>query len=135
MAIFTVYLPPGDAPAPEKIVFLRDGFSFPAFFFGPLWLLWARAWIMAGAWTLLLAAIGGLGAVLKIPSETMSLAGLAAAMVLGFEGERLVAWSLNRRGYVETDLVIGDSVGEAEEVFFHRWRPRAREPLPTESQA
>lgn len=45
MASFSVFAPPGAQMAPEKIVFLRDGFSTPAFLFGPFWLLWKRAWL------------------------------------------------------------------------------------------
>jgi hypothetical protein len=138
MAIFTVHLPPAPGaafPPPEKIVFLRDGFSTPAFVFGPFWLLWRRAWIAAAGWTLLLAIIGGAGMLLKIPSETMSFAGLATALILGFEGDRLLAWSLRRQGYVEADLVIGDNVEEAEEVYFGRLRANVRASLPVESGA
>ena len=136
MATFTVHLPPPDGddiPPPEKIVFLRDGFSAPAFVFGPFWLLWKRAWIPAAGWTTLLLLIAGFGAAFKIPSEAMSFAGLAVSGVLGFEGERLLAWSLRRRGYTESDVVIGDNQDEAEEVFFHRWGQRAPEATPAES--
>lgn len=132
MAIYTVHLPPaaaGATPAPERIVFLRDGFSFAAFFFGPFWLLWKRAWIPAIGWTLLLALIGGAGAALKIPSDAMSWAGVAAATILGFEGDRFLAWTLQRRGYVESDVVIGDNEEEAEEAYFGRLRGRAPQPL------
>ncbi|WP_036282678.1 DUF2628 domain-containing protein [Methylocystis sp. ATCC 49242] len=132
MAIFTVHLPPtaqGAAPAPEKIVFLRDGFSWPAFFLGPFWLLWRRAWIAAAAWTALLTVIGLVAWKLKISRDAMSWLGLSLAVWLGLEGERIVAWALARRGYVETDVVVGDDEEEAEMAFFHRWRgiaPQAR---------
>lgn len=130
MAIFTVHLPPtaaGQRPAPEKIVFLRDGFSWPAFIFGPFWLAWRRAWLVAGLWTLLLVAVGLIAWKLRVSRDAMSWLTLALAAWLGFEGGRLVAWSLARRGYVEHDLVIGDDVDEAEAAFFHRWSASAQE--------
>ena len=136
MAVFTVHLPPeGAAAAPDKVVFLRDGFSFPAFFFGPFWLAWKGAWPEAGGWTLLLALIAGLGAVFRIPAEDMSFAGLAAAIALGFEGGRLLAWRLQRRGFTEGDVVIGDDEEEAEEVFFGRLRAAAPRTLSAEAGA
>jgi hypothetical protein len=132
MAIFTVHLPPAPAgapPAPEKIVFLRDdGFAWPAFFFGPFWLAWHKAWLATLLWTLALAALGLLGWKLHISGDVLSWAGLAMSVLLGYEGSRLVAWTLARRGFTESAVVIGDSADEAEEVFFHNWR----KPAPVE---
>lgn len=135
MAVFTVHLPPEGEAAPEKIRFLREGYSWPAFVFGPFWLLWKRAWIAAVAWTLLLFLIGGAGSVFKMPKDAMSLVGLAAALILGFEGDRVIAWSLRRRGYEEKDVVIADNEEEAEEVYFGRLRASSGQTLPAESGA
>ena len=46
----------------------------------------------------------------------------ALALLLGFEGSRLVAWSLARRHYSESGVVIGETADEAEDIFFHNWR-------------
>jgi hypothetical protein len=121
MATFTVHLPPGEG-APEKIVFLRDGFSWAAFLFGPFWLAWRKAWIPAAAYTLALILIALLDWKADIGKDTMAWANIAIGVALGFEGTRLVAWSLARSGYEEKMVVIGDSLDEAEEVFFHHWR-------------
>lgn len=129
MTSFTVHLPPtlpGEHPAAEKIVFLRDGFSTWAFIFGPLWFMWKRAWLPAVLWSLVLAVLAGLGVLLKIPADAMSFAALAVALFLGFEGCRLLAWSLQRRGYVESDVVIGENEEEAELVYFERQRAAER---------
>jgi hypothetical protein len=129
MTSFTVHLPPtppGERPAAEKIVFLRDGFSTWAFIFGPLWFMWKRAWLPAVLWSLVLAVLAGLGVLLKIPADAMSFAALAVALFLGFEGCRLLAWSLQRRGYVESDVVIGENEEEAELVYFERQRAAER---------
>ena len=113
--------PPGEAPVAEKIVFLRDGFSHAAFVFGPLWLLWRRAWLPAVAvvagprrpWR------GGRRAEnsrrrheLRRPRGRRSSSASRAA--------RLLAWSLQRTGYVESDVVIGDNEEDAEVVYFER---------------
>ena len=125
MAIFTVHIPAaraGEAPSAEKIVLLRDGFSLPAMLLGPFWLAWNRAWIPAIGWTSLLALIVLAGVKLGASSETLSLVNTALALLLGFEGSRLVAWSLARRHYNESAVIIGESADEAEEIFFHNWR-------------
>jgi hypothetical protein len=125
MAIFTVHIPAaraGEAPSAEKIVLLRDGFSVPAMLLGPVWLAWNRAWIPAVGWTALLASIVFAGMKFGASSQTLSLVNSALAFVLGFEGSRLVAWSLARRHYRESAVVIGETADEAEEIYFHNWR-------------
>ncbi len=125
MAIFTVHIPAaraGEAPSAEKIVLLRDGFSVPAMLLGPVWRAWNRAWIPAVGWTALLASIVFAGMKLGASSQTLSLVNSALAFVLGFEGSRLVAWSLARRHYSESAVVIGETADEAEEIYFHNWR-------------
>jgi hypothetical protein len=133
MTSFTVHVPPerpGEGLAPEKIVFLRDGFSTSAFVFGPFWFLWKRAWLPALLWAGLLALVAGAGALARIPADAMSLAGLAVSLFLGFEAGRILAWSLARRGYVESDVVIGENEEEAEAVYFERLRARGAQPAP-----
>ena len=124
MAIFTVHIPAaraGEAPSAEKIVLLRDGFSVPALLLGPFWLAWNRAWIPAIGWTALLAVIGFAGVKLGFLGDAVA-GDAALACLLGFEGSRLVAWSLARRHYNESAVVIGETADEAEDIFFHNWR-------------
>jgi hypothetical protein len=133
MAAFTVHIPAtpaGQTPPADKIVLLRDGFSFPATLFGPFWLAWNRAWLGAIGWAILLAAIAFIGYKLGIPKRTMALVGLALSVVLGFEGVRLIAWCLARKGYAESGVVVGENAEEAEEIFFHNWRPAMTPPPP-----
>ena len=50
MAIYTVHQPPlkkyESAPDPDRFAFVRDGFSFWALIFGPLWMLRHRMWLV-----------------------------------------------------------------------------------------
>lgn len=131
MAVYTVHIPKsvsGEAPSPEKVVFLRDGFSAPAFLFGPLWLAWRGAWLAAVSWAVLLTVLGGAGAAFGLPSAAISILELGASVVLGFEGSRIVAWSLARRGIAESAVTVADSLDEAEDVFFASWRPGVAAP-------
>ena len=60
MAVYTVHEPPlrgAPAPDPERFVFVRDGFSFWALLFGPLWMLRHRMWLVLLGYVLL---VGGL---------------------------------------------------------------------------
>jgi hypothetical protein len=128
MAVYTVHVPASSSSergSLERAVFLRDGFSWGAFLFGPLWLAWRKAWLVALLWAIFLAALAGLGAALDLDQFGIGTLGLAAAVVLGFEGSRLVAWSLERRGYAEAALQVADTIDEAEEVFFASLRSNA----------
>ena len=129
MAIYTVHCPPvskattsEDTSRIEKIIFLRDGFSFPAFCFGPLWLLWKGAWAMATLWVIVAGFCGYASLKLGVPTEGVLLLSFVFAAWFGFEATHLYALLLERRGYIARDLVIGDNEEEAEEVFFSRWR-------------
>lgn len=138
MAIFTVHVPPtppGVAPAPENIMFLREGFNYFAFVFGPFWLLYKRAWIAAAGWTVLLTIIGLLAWKLRVPREAISWMPLVLSTWLGFEGDRLIAWTIARRGYNESDVVIAEDADEAEALYFHRLPPAAPAPVAQEPSA
>src|SRR3954471_16043306 len=49
MPVYTVHAPVADGTDPrsatDRFVFVRDGFHFWAFLFGPLWLAWHRLWL------------------------------------------------------------------------------------------
>jgi len=135
MASFSVFLPPGAQLAPEKIVFVRDGFSMPAFLFGPVWLLWKRAWLPAATVVALLSLLPLLA---KLPGASPLLPGflgIALALWLGFEGRQILAWSLKRRGYVESDLIVAENEEEAEEVYFARLGAGVTAAPPAEASA
>ena len=77
-----------------------EGFRWGAFLFGPLWLARHRAWIPAA-----LAAAALIG-ILILPGGVGSAVLLAAlALILGLTGNDLRRWSLERRGYVLSDVV------------------------------
>src|SRR5690349_13347325 len=63
MPTYTIHAPPqksgSNARDPERFVFVRDGFHFWAFAFGPLWLLLHRLWL---AFVLYVIGYGLIGA-------------------------------------------------------------------------
>ena len=93
-----VYTAHTRARCPPLLV--REGFSFGAFVFGPLWLLAHRAWV---AGILALCAYGAIG-VLTHGNLSLVLF-LAAAWLLGMIGQDLRRWSLERGGYLEAHVV------------------------------
>ena len=112
MAIYRVFQAPG-AEA-DKAIFVREGFSTAAMAFSVLWVLWNRMWVVAAVLLAISAAISVAGYALGTEQPVLPLLGLAVAVLVGFEAERLKAWSLVRAGYRESAIVAGGSLDEAE---------------------
>lgn len=97
---------------------VKDGFSWPAFFFGPLWALTNRMWVVGA---LLIAAMIGIGMVPAAFDGGDAIASsltLALAVLLGFHGNDLRQWSLERAGYELNAVVSGSNLTDAERRLF-----------------
>ncbi|WP_135468509.1 DUF2628 domain-containing protein [Crenalkalicoccus roseus] len=90
---------PPAAPA-RPVVLVPEGFSWPAFLFNVLWLLWHRLWLAALGYLALAVAIGAL-----LPAGADFAAGLALQFLLGAHAHDLRRRALARRGYAEAHVV------------------------------
>jgi hypothetical protein len=123
MAVYTVHEPPlraGATPEPERFVFVRDGFSFAALLFGPLWMLRHRMWLVLlfyGAVVALLALVLRLHGSATVGAIVWAL----LALLLGFEAGTLRRFTLGRRGFGNIGIVVGDDLELAERRFFDAW--------------
>jgi hypothetical protein len=95
MRFWTAHLRSGRPP-----VLVREGFSWGALVFGPLWFASQCAWIPA---VLALAASVLIAALAPPAAATVLLIGLA--WLFGLVGRDLCRWSLDRRGYVLAQVV------------------------------
>jgi hypothetical protein len=136
MIVYTVHEPMPPAPTPEgraeSIVFVREGFTWLGFFFPLPWLLFNWLWlefivacaVLAGIGYLLVAAGAGDGAAVGL--------GILLNFIVGFEGNDLKRWKLERSGYDFIGPVTARDFEEAERRFFLNWYPTISggEPLP-----
>jgi hypothetical protein len=127
MSVYTVHEPlprKGEASAaPERFAFVRDGFYFWAFLFGPLWMLWRRLWLVTVLYVLVVVAVqAGLWA-LGASATTKFLVAALLALLVGFEAGTLRRWTLTRRGWKNLGVVVGDDRETAERRFFVAWAP------------
>jgi hypothetical protein len=76
-------------------VLVREGFSWGALLFGPLWLAAHRAWIPAAISLAAYVLISVLA-----PWSAGTILTLGVAVILGFTGEDLRRWALEWRGYL-----------------------------------
>ncbi len=143
MAVYTVHQPPlranEDAPAPERFAFVRDGFSFWAFLFGPLWMLRYRMWLVLVLYVAL-AVLLQLGLHLVGAAEGVRvMTALLIALLIGLEAATLRRFTLARRRWREVGVIVSDDLEAAERRFFAGFGPswpgsaageRTREPVP-----
>ena len=106
--------------APVSLALVRDGFSAPAFVFGPIWFVWHRAWLGAGFWLSGITLIAGAALATRIPPGALILAIVVFAGLMAMEASELRKRSLTRRGYQTADVVEAHGASEAEIRFLAR---------------
>jgi len=136
MRIYTVHEPPARRPdsrsGPENFLFVRDGFYFWAFLFGPLWLLYRRLWLVFLGYVVLMAAVGFALHALKIAGPNASFVHLLLSLLVGLEAATLWRWTLRRRGWRELAVIAAPNMEAAERRFFDAWQNEAAaSPLPS----
>jgi hypothetical protein len=135
VTVYSVYEPPGEARDPEEraeaLVFIKEGFSWPALFVPGLWLLYQRMWLEL---ILFVALFAVLGWALSDQGQTL-FGSLSVALIVlfAFEANDLRAAALERQGYAQAGTAIGAGLNAAELAFLQSWLPRqdkVRERLP-----
>lgn len=141
MRFYTVHENPTRRNEDDRVVLVREGFSFGAFFIPLLWAIYRRAWIAipayvalagllmvllimfdAGNWTLQYA-LGALGTGFPLllglhPHPAVASLAVLITALLGFEANDLRRFALARRGYRVVDVVAANSLVEAERAYF-----------------
>lgn len=97
MKFWTAHLRAGTAP-----VLVREGFSWGALFFGPIWLAIHRAWIAAALTVAAFVLI-----VVLTPDGVMAALLTTLIVLLGLSGQDMRRWSLDHRGYLLAQVVTG----------------------------
>jgi Protein of unknown function (DUF2628) len=123
MSSYTVYQPPPGVAAaePHRFVFVRDGFSWPAFLFTPLWMLWHRLWLVLAIYLVISAALDAGLRALGASLFTLVLVGLLISLLVGLEAASLRRFKLARRHWRNIGVVTGDDLEDAERRFFDVW--------------
>ena len=120
MTLYVVQARGTDDAALVRARFLAEGFSWPAFVFAPLWLLYHRLWLALVTWIVLEVAF----VFLVLPHVSGWIAAavdILARLFLGLEGNRLRQHEGARRAAL-VDLVEARDRDEAEAIFYRRHR-------------
>lgn len=99
-------------------VFVKDGFSWPAFLIPFIWLVWHRMWLALVGYVVAVVALAGTGYLVGFPDSLSFWLGLLLNLFMGLEGNNFRRRSLERRGYQEVADVVGDDREEAAWRFF-----------------
>ncbi len=110
----------------DDLIFIKEGFSWPALFFPLLWLLYHRMWLVLVGYFAILVFVG-LGATYSGMSEAgETIVFLLINLLFAYEANDLRRWYLGLKGYHMIASVAGNNRSECERRFFNMWLPRIR---------
>ncbi|MBL6946868.1 MAG: DUF2628 domain-containing protein [Rhodospirillales bacterium] len=115
MRVYTVHYRRDIAGA--DFVLVKEGFCWPAFFVSVFWALWHRMWLVAGAIVAVSAAIGLVAAAFGVDPLSDAAISLALALLIGLFANDIRRWVLDRRGFSDEGVVVGDNEDAALERF------------------
>jgi hypothetical protein len=127
MPVFTVHAPVAAVRRADsdRFVFVRDGFHFWAFLFGPLWFIAHRLWLVLAAYVVVVAAVIGLTVGLRTGDDALGIVLLIVALLTGYEAANAQRWTLSRGWWRELGIVVSDDAEAAERRFFAQWTGEA----------
>ena len=147
MTLYTVLAPPTPAdttPDPVRLVFVKEGFCWPALLFPIIWLIFRRMWLVLALYVAL--GVGLIVLARNVDAGIPITLYVLLRLLFAIEGNGLRRFTLEGAGYHLIDLVEGRRLIEAELRYFHS-RPieespvpptatllRPREPNPTDGQ-
>lgn len=118
MARYVIHMKGEGPEALAGARFVRDGFSWLALSFGPLWLLAKGAWISACLATAVLVGFAAVTIGFGLP-EVVTLLGLGLInLFLALESGALRSRELRLRGHTDVAIVSGDDLDVLEQRFF-----------------
>jgi hypothetical protein len=134
MTTYSVYepaKPPADlAERAERLAFVKEGFSWPAFFVPFFWLIYHRMWIELVVLIALLVALQLAFGLDQRGEALVGWASLAVSLLFAFEANDLRTTSLERRGYKLAGVASGNSRDDAELSFLRAWLPQQEKAAP-----
>jgi hypothetical protein len=117
MKLFTIHRNDyGLSPEPDIRV-VKEGFNGFACIFSFLWALIGGYWMLAIGLLVVSVIISGVFGVLGLDLFGQAVVNIAFALLVGYQANDLVRWTLKRRGFKECDVVSAANAEHALERY------------------
>lgn len=127
MRVYTVHeaaVPPADRiDRAEALRFVRDGFSWAAALFAPLWMIARGLWLALVVYLVGVGALGLLASAMGLSEEISTVVFLTLHVLIGFEAGEIERWTLARNGWQMIGSITGQSALDCERRFLDTWLP------------
>jgi hypothetical protein len=128
VTVYSVYEPgkepPDIAVRADRLAFVKEGFSWPAFFLPALWLIYQRMWIELVVFVVACVALQWAFGLSDQGQALFGWTSLALVVLFAFEANDLRTAALERRGYRLAGVASGRDRTDAERSFFRAWLPQ-----------
>ncbi|MDX2265338.1 MAG: DUF2628 domain-containing protein [Hyphomicrobiales bacterium] len=139
MTTYTVHepSPPNANPAAraERMVFIREGFSWPGLVFGVLWLPFRGLWLEFAVLGALAVGLAGLVMAAGGSPQSASWAMTFVNLIVAFEINNLHRMRLERKGWRMVGVVSAAGFEDCERRFFQNWEPASAKAPPASAAA
>lgn len=108
MRFYTVHVRHRGLDPDRDIALVKEGFSWPAFFFSLIWALYRRLWLAAAGLLAAILALEGLTAASGLDPATGTMLSLGLSAAFGWLGNDLARRKLERDGFAFMGVVAAD---------------------------
>lgn len=118
--LYSVHLNPKEARPYESPVFVPEGFNFYAFIFGAFWALYHRIWLPAAIFIGLTICVKLASSYGELSIASTFILDLGIRLMIGMAANDLRRETLEKRGWITSDVVIAGNLLEAERRYYDR---------------
>ena len=127
MRFYTAHVRHGGLDPDRDVVLVKEGFSWPAFFFSVPWALLRRLWLAALVFAAAIVAMEALTRFVGLDPATRMALTLGLSAGFGWLGNDLMRRKLEREGFIFRGVIAGENLDTALKRFLDSAPDLARE--------
>ena len=117
MKLYAVFLKDHGRNPARDMILVKEGFSWPAFFFTVIWALWKRMWWIAAAFVAVLGLAAWVLEMAQMSESIRQIVMLAVCATIGMVANDIRRWHLANLGYAEVAMIGAKNIDDAERRF------------------